>query len=473
MKRRSFFGNTAALFVMNVASAGLMFFFMVYLARHLGDVGFGKFSFAVSFTGLFGVLVHLGLDMLLTREIARDKGKSSYYVGLAAGIRVLSSIFTVGLIFLAINLMGYPSDTKTLVYVFGFYVVLSYFARLYKAVLQAHERMDQQALVEIASKLVVTLAGILVLHYGGGLYAVAGVFLLGSLVDFLLSMFVCARYYTAVSPRVDAVEWSRMLTEAFPFFLSYGLLMVSFRIDVVLLSFLQTDAVVGWYSAAYKFLEGLNMFPDIVVVAAFPVFSRLYKTSRGRLGAMYSNIVSFFLVLGLPMAVGTTILASDLVGVFFGSQFENAVVALRILVWSEVAVFVYYTTGTLLNAVNLQKTNLRAVALGACANVLINLALIPHFAHVGAAYAKLVSETLVAAYGIIALHQAGFRLKIGSLLAKVVLASAVMAAVVYHLQWLGIKAIPVGALTYFAALWLFWRPSSADIKKILASFTEP
>ena len=79
--------NTGVLLVSQIASFIIGFFFIMYTARYLGAAGFGinpfaskslygkmlRISFALAFTGIFGVFSDLGLSTLTIREVARDK----------------------------------------------------------------------------------------------------------------------------------------------------------------------------------------------------------------------------------------------------------------------------------------------------------------------------------------------------------------------------------------------------------------
>jgi len=51
----------------------------MHTARYLGAAGFGILSFALAFTGIFGVFSDLGLSTLTIREVARDKSLASKY----------------------------------------------------------------------------------------------------------------------------------------------------------------------------------------------------------------------------------------------------------------------------------------------------------------------------------------------------------------------------------------------------------
>jgi len=73
--------NTGVLLVSQVVSYAIGFFFIMYTARYLGAAGFGVLSFALVFTGIFGVFADLGLRQLTVREVARDKSLAGKYLG--------------------------------------------------------------------------------------------------------------------------------------------------------------------------------------------------------------------------------------------------------------------------------------------------------------------------------------------------------------------------------------------------------
>jgi len=65
--------NTGVLLASQVVSYAIGFFFVMYTARYLGAEGFGVLSFALAFTGIFGVFADLGLRQLTVREVARGE----------------------------------------------------------------------------------------------------------------------------------------------------------------------------------------------------------------------------------------------------------------------------------------------------------------------------------------------------------------------------------------------------------------
>jgi len=70
----------------------------MYTARYLGAEGFGILSFALAFTGIFGVFSDLGLSTLTVREVACDKTLASKYLGNIAVMKIILVVITFGLI---------------------------------------------------------------------------------------------------------------------------------------------------------------------------------------------------------------------------------------------------------------------------------------------------------------------------------------------------------------------------------------
>ena len=122
--------NTAALFAAQFVVSLLGLVLTIVIARSLGDVIFGKYSFALAFTALFAVFSDLGYNTLLIREVARDKSQAGKYLNNVLCLRALISLVIFASIVITINVMGYPADTKNVVYLFGIYTLIISLSRL-------------------------------------------------------------------------------------------------------------------------------------------------------------------------------------------------------------------------------------------------------------------------------------------------------------------------------------------------------
>ncbi|HWQ03455.1 MAG TPA: polysaccharide biosynthesis C-terminal domain-containing protein, partial [Candidatus Nitrosotenuis sp.] len=144
-------------------------------------------------------------------------------------------------------------------------------------------------------------------------------------------------------------------------------------------------------------------------------------------------------LLGLPLAVGTTILAPRIVDWLYGAAYAQSAVYLQILIWAVALIFWNATLPAALNATGHERDSLVVVAAGLAFNIAGNVLLIPRWGALAAAWMTLFTEIVST---LLYLHFFGRRLfppQFFFLLARPVVAAAVMAAA---LAW-----IPTGALS--------------------------
>jgi O-antigen/teichoic acid export membrane protein len=79
-----------------------------------------------------------------------------------------------------------------------------------------------------------------------------------------------------------------MFVESYPLMMNNLLANLFFKIDVFLLLPLTNATILGYYNAAYKFVNALNFIPSKFTLAMFPMLSRL---STGSTDAMQRALV--------------------------------------------------------------------------------------------------------------------------------------------------------------------------------------
>lgn len=459
--------NVGALTLMNIVSVALMLIITIFIARYLGDVIFGKYSFALAFTALFGVFIHLGLDILITRDVARDKSKASKYVGNITIIRAISSIIVLILIIVTITLMNYPSDTTMAVYIFGLYVVFTSFANIFNATFRAFERMEYQAILQIMEKIIIASLGLIVLFSGYGLVELALVFLFGGIFNILFSYLICRKKFVKPKFEIDLKFWTQSIKEAYPFLFGLIFVMIYFRIDTVMLSIMEGDAVVGWYNASYMLIGGLGIISASILPAIFPVMSRFFNNSKEALQAVYNNSFRYLFMIGFPIAVGTTLLADKIILLLYGEQYINSIIALQILVWAELFVFLNNTTGNVLSSINKHRTSMKIAGTGAALNILLNLVFIPYLSYIGASITTVITEFFVAFVGVIYISKNGYTLHLSKDIIKIIGSGAIMGLFVFCFRDINLLFIVLlSVVIYFGVLCIIGAITKEDMKLI-------
>jgi O-antigen/teichoic acid export membrane protein len=225
-----------------------------------------------------------------------------------------------------------------------------------------------------------------------------------------------------------------------------------------MLSQMKNDEVVGWYNAAYRLILLLSFIPTAFFGAVFPIMSRFHVTSKEFLRFTHERSFKYLLILGVPIAVGTTLLANKIIMLIFGIEYYPSVIVLQILVWSTVFTFLGGVFGNLFQSVNKQMVIAWVLGSAAVLKVVLNLALIPGHSYTGASIATLVSGFVVLALSLVWSSRIGYGIPIkntAGIIVRVSVASAIMFVFVFYLRNFYILAlIPLAALLYFAVLYI-------------------
>ncbi len=118
-------------------------------------------------------------------------------------------------------------------------------------------------------------------------------------------------------------SWRRLLIAASPVGVASVLSLLMFRVDTAILAFLESDAVVGAYGAAFRLFEATLFLSWAVTTAVYPVLARLSTTSRPSVGEVFDGSLKLVVALTLPLGVGMAILSEPIVHLVFGQQFDE------------------------------------------------------------------------------------------------------------------------------------------------------
>ncbi len=447
------------------------FAFAMLMLRILAPEMAGRYYFAVGFIGYFDILVRFGLGTLLTREVAKDRSLGNRYlsiVTLLRGFLWFASLPLMALVIaLYVRLGGMTGDVVWAIVLFAVAVLFSILADGFSAVFYAYEKMEYPAAISTVTALTRVSLGLLALLLGWGFVGLAGVAIVANVVSAAilgaLMVHHCFRPHAVWDPQTG--KW--MLNTSLPLMINQFLATAFFNLDVLLLKPLKGDQVVGYYRAAYAYLNGLNIIPAYFTQAIFPLMSRYAASSRDSLMRAYVLSLRLLLMVALPITAGTPFIARGLILVLGGGDYlPDSMIALQILIGFLPLSFVNSVTQYVLIALDQQRFLTKAFLIGVAFNVAANLIAIPLFSYKGAAVVTILSELalLVPFYYAVRKHLGP--LPWLSLFWRPLVAAGVMAGVmggVRGIPWL--LLIPVGAIVYLAALALIggFRQSDMDL----------
>lgn len=450
--------NTGVLVLSQIITYLFGFIYIVYVARYLGAAGYGILSFGLAFTGIFAVAVDLGLNTITTRDLSRDTKKTSNYLTNVTTIKLILSVIVFLLIAVTINLLDYPSQTVMVVYFLGLYVIVAAFSQMFYAIYQAYEEMEYQSIGQVLNTALILVFTLIAIYYQADVILVSAIYLLGSMVVLLYNLIITYWKFSKFHLGLEKSFWSFKIREALPFGLTsiYGTIYT--YIDSVMLSLMQGDVVVGWYSAAYRLILIVLYLPGIINQAIFPVMSKFYISSDDILRKVQEKFFKYMLILGFPIGVGTTVLSNKIILLIFGAGFLPSIFALQVLIWTIVITFCGAAFVKLFEASGRQMVITKVTGVGVAVNIVLNLILIPLYSFIGASIATVLTEMVVVGSIIALSYRVGYGLPIKEniiIILKVAVSGLVMGAVLWYFNYLNLLILIIlGVLIYIVVLFI-------------------
>lgn len=456
--------NTSALFIAQIVSSVVSLIFGVVIARVLGDTVFGKFAFALAFTEIFSIFSSLGYNTLLIREVSRDRTQVGKYVNNIFYFRLIFSLLLYGLIIITINLLQYPEDTKIAVYLIGIFQIFESLANVFKVTFRAFEKMEYEAAIIVLVHLLSLGLMMFVIYLGYGLIEVSLVYVFIGLMNFLFSIALCGKKIVKLKRELDVDFLKKTIPTAVSLSMLAIFALIYVKIDTVMLSMMKGDAVVGWYNAAYYIVQGFKPLQQLIMSALFPLMAFSYVSSKDVLKRIFERSFKYLFILGLPIAVGVTLLADKIILLIYGPNFQNSVIALEILSWDVLLVFLYGCISFLLVSIDRQHQMAILAGCTAVINVVLNSLLIPQYSYIGSAVATIMAESfLLGAY--IYLSARHFHLlPFHKIIVKPIIACGLMGLFVYFYHELHIFIIiPIAIVIYFSIMFIIKGFTKDDI----------
>jgi O-antigen/teichoic acid export membrane protein len=454
---RSILANAGYRLFADVASKVASLAFFVVMARELGVSQFGVFTFALTFVILATTLANFGQDVVLTREVARDRTRFSAYFANTLAVKII--LATTSLV-IAIGVAagaGIERETLEALLLLGPAVTLELLMATCFASYQAFERLEFIPIALISQRFATAAGGIAALLHGAGVVAVSAIYLAGAALGFALALVFLVWKIARPVLRVEPRRWGPLMRASLAIGIAGVFAIILFRIDTAMLAAFEPKDVVGDYGAAYRLLEATLFVAWSVGAAVYPVFSRRTVTSVPPVGLVFQRSLKLSIALTLPLAAGALILAGPLIRLLYGSSYGGAETALRLLTPAIALYPICYVTGYLLVSQDRQRVLTWVYGLVALENFLANLVLIPWLSLNGAALGTSISQLLVTiAFVAFAQRTVGrvnwSRIATGPAVATV-LAAATMTALRDELA----LAVSSGTAVYLVALMLFER----------------
>lgn len=445
----------------------------LFLPRHLGPELFGVFNFADAFAATCFVVLGLGVDTYIRREIpVRPEHASDFFLGTLL-VRLVMSAFVFAAMAVLMGLAGRPPAVQRIVFIFGAAQILVVLNGNLAALLHASRSVSGLSVVNVATKLLWGAGVALALVLAPGLASLAAVFFLSEAVR-LVALFVLARRQLDLVMRLDLAAVKVVVIASLPFYLNSVANTVYGKVDVSMLAVLANDIEVGWYGASSNLSSLALLVAPLIGWVLLPLFSRAAARSREELYLALRRAILTILPLVMPISLLMGIGADLWIPVLFGPSFLPATLSLRLL--APVFLFTYLAmmSATCLLLVDRAWTVTFISFGGLALNPLLNLTLVPWAmrslglggAGAGAAAALLLTELSVTAAMMISLGEAVFDRATLWSLGKAAIGYVAMLALDRALVPLGAARIALVAVVYLVFLFAVGTLKLAELGRM-------
>jgi O-antigen/teichoic acid export membrane protein len=396
-------------YILNLINTGTQMLFPLitfpYVCRVIEADGIGQINFFQSIISYISLFTCLGIPMYAIREIARDRSDVVQMNRTAMEILLLHSMLTlVGYAIVAILCLTVPQIQVNI----PLFLILSltiFFTAI--GCEWFYQGIEDFKYITIRGLIIKTVSVVLLfifvksktdlLYYG--CYTVFGV-LGGNIFNF----FRLRKYIHRENIIFSELHIKRHIKPVLKVFSFSVVTSIYLQLNTVLLGFLKNALAVGYFAAATKVMQMLLTMSACLGSVMMPRASHLIAENKeDEFNRLIQKSYDFTLAIALPMTIGLIFCAPSLITALCGVKFEHSILPSQIIAPIILMVAISNVFGI---QVLFPKGKINIVTfccgIGAVADLILNLCLIPFFSYIGTSIAYLGAEvaTTVSMYFI-------------------------------------------------------------------------
>lgn len=433
-ERRKLLGNSLSLLANRLTQSLTTFVLVAAIARMLGAYELGQYMLAFSYYFVFMTLTSQGLKTLFTRELSLNPPETPVYLVSGTFLQLLLSLIGYLVLVVVVFALPYSPETSTVCYIMGLTIIPFSLSNITEAVFQAQEKMYLIAISTVPIYILRTLLTIWGMNLGYGINFVSAIMLVSEAVILLVEWGLIVRI---VKPKWS-IKWDfvwRTFKSSFTFLAIEGMAVLKDRMQVLILSLLGGEVVVGLYGAVTQLMQPFQIISYSLVIAVFPGMSKAVSLGRDKQRQLAESIVEILLIVALPFIVGLLFVGRDLLVLLYRDpSFAEATVALNVVALGLIAAAFTRPLSYALVANGFERVNLFEVSISTVIGGFLSVALVSLYQLNGAAIAVLLIQIIACILYISVVYKRLFSLQLWRTIRRPILISILMLAIFLVLQ---------------------------------------
>ncbi|MEH1768061.1 oligosaccharide flippase family protein [Nostoc sp.] len=376
--------NSLSMIVNRLAQSITAFVLTAAIARTLGAEALGQYLLAYSYYFIFVGIASQGLKTLFTREIASEPQKTSVYLISGTYLQLIFTFLSYGALVIVVFLLPYSSKTSTICYIMGLTIIPFGLSNVTEAIFQAKEKMHLIAIATVPVYVLRVLIMIWAMKLKYGIEYLGAILFFSETLILIIEWILITRLIK-IQWQIDRVFVWNIIKTARTFFAIEAISVVSSRIQILILSLLGNEFLVGLFGGIVQLLQPFLIIANSITVAMFPRLSKVVDQGRQKQQQITESFIEILLIMGLPLFLGLLFFGEDLLIFIYDSSFAQGSLALSVSAVSLLLLPFTRTLCYLLVANHFEIVNLREVVITTTLGSLAGVALVSQYQLLGAA----------------------------------------------------------------------------------------
>ncbi|MCC5618351.1 oligosaccharide flippase family protein [Nostoc sp. CHAB 5836] len=428
VEKYKFISNSLSMIVNKLAQSITAFVLSAAIARALGAEALGQYLLAYSYYFIFVGIASQGLKILFTRELAREPQKTPVYLMSGTCLQLIFSFFSYAALVIVVFLLPYSSKTSTVCYIVGLTIIPFALSNITEAIFQAKEKMH---LIAISTVPIYILRLIIMIW---AMQLKYGIEYLGAILFFSETLILVIEWIFIT--RLVQIQWQidrgfilKTIKNARTFFAIEAIAVVSDRIQILILSLLGNEFLVGLFGAITQLLQPFLIIANSITLAIFPRFLKSVYQGKDKQKQISEKIIEILLMIGLPLFLGLLFFGKNLLVLIYESDFAEANTALSLSAMSLLFLPFTRTLCYVLVANHFEVVNLREVVITTTLGSLGGVALVSQYHLLGAGIMVLLMAIIAFSQYVYFTYTLLFPLNLSRIIRRPVVISTLMVVI--------------------------------------------
>ncbi len=334
--------NMGMMVASQLTTWSIAFILAIFLPRYLGATGIGELSIANSIWMIVSVLITFGMDVHITKMVARHPEKTAEVLGTSLVIRFTFFILSCILVSLYLFFVRYSPRIIEITAIVGLSYLFGTVSGALSSVLIGLERMGLTSISSVINRVLTTTISLLMIFLGYGVYAIAAVSSIVLPFNILFTGYFILQQYKKIPLRFSMKEAKAMLHLSAPYLVTGMTLTAYQQIDTLFIASLVDTKTVGWYNTAVGLFSTLMFLPVAFGTVIFPALSRSYVAAQEKLLLIARRSIDLMFLFSIPIGMGIMVIAKPLILLLYGPDFIASSAILATL--GIVLIFTYLNT---------------------------------------------------------------------------------------------------------------------------------